>query len=175
MTIINKRRSYSRLVFFTFICALVGIIMGFDILLSNEFDINSILPSILEFVFCILPCLYFIDVFLWHYFGKEIIEVKDTELIIRKQGRLFKKKKIIQIHQIKDIYFWQKVVRDYHIIAAIWFSECQGALCIEYKRNREFYMGVNMNKREADELLEKLIENIPYLRQIKEGENNKSK
>jgi len=171
MTIINKRRSYSGLAFFYLLFSLCEIILSLLIIFSSRGYVISDIPKIiLIFILLNIPAFFFIDIFLWHFLGKEIIIIKEKELVIVKAGRLLRRKRRIKPFQVKDIYFWQKNISYIHKSFAFWDLKWQGALCIKYNKCRKYYMGVNMNKREADELLETLIENIPYLRQIKEGE-----
>jgi len=113
-------------------------------------------------IFFFLSSLFFTDIFIWHFWGKEIISINETELEIKKVGRLFKRKKKIQLHQIKDIYLWQKKVRDIHIYLALWDISWQGTLCVKYEDNKKYYIGMNMSDWEADELREELMQEIKY-------------
>ena len=59
---------------------------------------------LLLLVFLTIPILYFLDIFLWHIIGKEIIYTQDKKLIIKKVNRIRPRKKKIRFEKIEDIY-----------------------------------------------------------------------
>ena len=131
MTVTNTRHSYNGWAFVFLLFALYGIVSSIMFILPfSEYEISEIPLLILLFVFLNLPPLFFIDIFLWHFFGKEIISITETELILKKAGRLFRRKRTIKIQQIRDIYFWQKKIKDIHLQFAFWDMAFQGRLCI---------------------------------------------
>jgi len=159
MKFTNTRRSYDGDGLFLLIFAIGQIFVTIvAIIRADKDDYSFVIP--LMFLGFILPSLHFIDIFLWHFFGKEIISINETELEIRKVGRLFKKKKKIKLNQIKDIYLWQKKIKDIHIAFSFWDISWQGTLCVKYKNNKKYYIGVNMPNWEAEELREELMREI---------------
>ena len=159
MKFINAKRSYDGWAIFALLGAIGAITATTVAIITTESEYYSFVIPFMFFVF-FLPSLYFIDIFLWHFFGEEIITVNETELEIRKTGRLFKKKKKIKLYQIRDIYLWQKKIRDIHIAFSFWDISWQGTLCIKYKRNKKYYIGMNMTDWEASALRDELMQDI---------------
>jgi hypothetical protein len=164
MKIINAKHSYSGWALLLLLWVIVAITMIIVIIVTSdnyidwEFLFGFTIP-IVFFIF-ILPSIFFVDIFSWHFFGEEIIYINKTELEIRKVGRLFKRKKNIKLNQIKDIYLWQKKIRDIHILLAFWDISKQGGVCIKYKGDRKYYIGVNMSNIEAEVLRQDLVHEL---------------
>ena len=165
MTFTNTRRSYNGMAIFALLWAVAAIYLIIQIVVTDDMDDIPLILFVLTLTFftLILPSLFAIDIFLWHFFGNEIISTNETELEIRKVGRLFKKKKKIKLNQIKDIYLWQKKVKHIHSAFSFWGISWQGTLCVKYKNNKKYYIGVNMPNWEAEELREELLQEIDKL------------
>jgi len=113
----------------------------------------------------ILPILYFLDIFLWHIIGKEIIYTQDGKLIIKKTNRILPRKKKIRFNKIEDVYFWKTkgFFKDiYSSMSAFWDWDKQGAICIEYDNGCKYYVGRNLDEVEANELLEFIKSEIGF-------------
>jgi len=155
MKYVNTRRSYDGGAIFHLVLAILFIFAVIFIITTAAI----LYPfAIIFFLFSLL----FIDIFLWHFLGKEIIYINETELEIRKVGRIFRKKKKIELYQIKDIYLWQEKVRDIHLTFSYWDISRQGTLCVKYKHKEKYYIGMNMSDWEANELREELMQEIKF-------------
>ena len=155
MQIINTRHSEDGTAIATFLAAIVFIPLAIILIIINGW---FVIPFM--FLGFILPSLFFLDISLWHFWGKEIISITENELEIRKIGRIFKKKKKIKLHQIRELYLYQNNDWYIHSCLAFWDISRQGTLCIKYKKRRKYYIGVNMPTWEANELREKLMQEI---------------
>jgi hypothetical protein len=161
MEYINTKKSHSGFSPFLLIWVFLSVILVVMIILDAfEFNFSVLLFFAIIFV---PPILFFLDIFLWHVIGKEIIYTQDEKIIIKKINRIRPRKKIIQFKKIEDIYLWKEkgFLNDtYSQMSAFWDWDKQGTICIKYDNGCKYYIGRNLNDAEAKELMELLKSEI---------------
>jgi hypothetical protein len=161
MKIINNKSSETTLPMFLLLGILFLIIMIVrEIIIDKNIDILIYTSPFL------LVSIYFLDIFSWHYFGKEIITISDNKLIIQKRKRIFMKKKVILLSRVQDISVWNKNVWNIDILRmyAFWDWTCQGPVCITYGSGkyclRKYYCGKNLTEIEGQNLVTHIKEDV---------------
>ncbi len=159
MEFINKNKSDNDFAGFLLLWVVFALFVGITILVTE--GVSGFTIIILLF-FILIPSLLFIDIFLWRTFGREIILTKDKILEVRKEGRLFARKKQIPFYQINKIYYWKNksTIFDLSDSLAFWGISKQGTLCVEYNKQEKYYIGKNLSKEESLLLLEKILTEI---------------
>jgi len=164
MEYINAKKSNSSFSPFLLILVLFAIVMVI-IVIINGFEFNLSVLIFFAFIF-VPPILFFLDIFLWHVVGKEIIYTQDEKLIIKKVNRVRPRKKKIRFDKIEDIYLWETkgFLNDtYSLMSAFWDWNKQGKICIKYDNGNKYYIGRNLNETEAERLLKTLKSELPSI------------
>jgi hypothetical protein len=160
MEYVNTKKSDNGFSPFLLIWVICGIVMFF---LEGIWGGNWASAFAIYILLFFLPSLFFLDIFLWHTIGKEIIYTQDKKIIIKKVNRVRPRRKKIQFEKIEDIYLWKPkgFSKDISLMSAFWDWDKQGTLCIEYDNGCKYYIGRNLNNQEAEELLNLLKSEIP--------------
>ena len=163
MEYINTKKSNngsSPFLFFLLIWVIFGIVV---FLLEGIWGENWVSAFVIYTLLLLLPSLYFLDIFLWHIIGKEIIYTQDKKLIIKKVNRIRPRRKKIRFEKIEDIYLWKQkgFSKTISLMSAFWDWDKQGTICIKYDNGCKYYIGRNLNEAEAEDLLRLLKSEIP--------------
>lgn len=160
MEYINTKKSNNGFSLFLLIWVIFGIVM---FLLEGIWGENWVFAFAIYILLFLLSSLFFLDIFLWHTIGKEIIYTQDKKIIIKKVNRVRPRRKKIQFEKIEDIYLWKQkgFSEAISLMSAFWDWDKQGTLCIEYDNGCRYYIGRNLNEAEAEDLLRLLKSEIP--------------
>ena len=147
---------------------LAGFALGtilFSTLLINGFgDLQS---DSSEFLFPLIAhiiiTIYFLNIFLWHSRGKEIIKIHKGLLTIGQKGKLFNKSNSYQISEIKNLQvrsgeFGQKGLQ---FIKELLVTGNLGLISFEHRGINVRFMS-NTEKEKADIIATKISENIKH-------------
>ncbi|MGI6292621.1 MAG: hypothetical protein ACOXZH_09430 [Bacteroidales bacterium] len=160
MEYINTKKSNNGFSPFLLIWVVFAIVFLVKVFIFAGFNF----ALLLLLVFLTIPILYFLDIFLWHIIGKEIIYTQDKKLIIKKVNRIRPRKKKIRFEKIEDIYLLREkefLKNIYSSMSAFWDWDKQGTICIKYDNGCKYYIGRNLNETEAEDLLRLLKSEIP--------------
>lgn len=171
MNIINKKHSPDN-IFFSILLLLFSIgwfimLFSFIFFMITNYQIHQALNRLFEFILLgVIPGyivgLLFLDLAIYRLFGKEVIEIRDVKLIIRKKNRIINRTKKITLNKIRNIEIWKtkNYLLNIEEMLAFWEITKAGTLCIHYSKNRKYYVGANLSKQEAEQMkneIEKLI------------------
>ena len=147
---------------------LAGFALGtilFSALLINGFgDLQSdssefLFPLIVNIIFGI----YFLNIFLWHSRGKEIIKIHKGLLTIGHKGKLFNKSKSYQISEIKNLQVQSGEFRQngLQFIKELLVTGNLGLISFEHRGIIIRFMS-NTEKEKANIIAAKISENIKH-------------
>lgn len=151
------RKSKSITVWVMTILAIIYLIGVISLLISAIkaiilFKNNILMSSILIMAMCVIALIYTLDIVLWQIVGKEEIEITDNELKVRQYGRIFSKKRIIQIGNIQGIFERKYSAKG---INKFWFPSKQGKLKIS-NTQKDIFIGRNIDKAETQAIIHRL-------------------
>lgn len=135
--------------FVTFFMLLSGYIMIAEITEENGYSLDF-LPL---FILLILLWTIVLDLILWNMNGREIIEIVDDSIIIRKKGRLFNKTFSIEFFEIENVYLQKKGGSILDKLKKV--VGRNGRICISYL-GRSVSVGSDLTEQEAVEYINKL-------------------
>ena len=157
MEFINTNRSENNASPFLLIWVLCIITFLIIVIVTGLFFLLFFLVFFMPFA------LFFLDIFLWHNIGKEIIYTQDKKLIIKKIKRVFPRKKKIRFEKIEDMYLWKErgfFKETFSDGLAFWDFDKQGSICIEYDNGCKYYIGRYLDETTAKKILEVLKSEI---------------
>ena len=155
-----NKKSQSILVWLISILAIVYLICVISLLIVAVkaivlYSTKLLVPAIIIIAMCIVALLYTLDIVLWQIIGKEHIEITNNEIKLHQFGRIFNKKKTIEIDSIKSI---TKRIYSLKGINHYWFPSKQGSIKIEYN-NKTISVGRNISEKEIDTLINTIQRN----------------
>lgn len=110
-------------------------------------------------IFLIMFAIWFLDFILWQVRGYEVISMDDDDLIIKKRGKLFNSKMMININDIENIEVSKFKLR-YLLFNNLYFSAFGvGKICVRYL-GRSYRFGYGITKDDAKEYIEEINANI---------------
>ena len=160
MKFYHYNRTKSILVWLITILAIVYLICVISLLIVAVkaivlYSTKLLVPAIIIIAMCIVALLYTLDIVLWQIIGKEHIEITNNEIKLHQFGRIFNKKKTIEIDSIKSI---TKRIYSLKGINHYWFPSKQGSIKIEYN-NKTISVGRNISEKEIDTLINTIQRN----------------
>lgn len=110
-------------------------------------------------ILLILSAIWYLDFIIWQVRGFEVISMDDDDLIIKKRGKLFNSKVMININDIENIEISKFKLR-YLLFNNHYFSAFGvGKICVRYL-GRSYRFGYGISKDEALRHIEEINTNI---------------
>lgn len=118
---------------------------------------------ILFLIIMIMLAIWFLDFILWQVRGYEVISMDDDDLIVKKRGKLFNSKVMININDIENLEASEfKLI--YLLFTNRYFSPFGvGKISVRYLR-RTYRFGFGISKDEALRHIEEINTNISQIR-----------